>query len=130
MYSINNSVRLLGNVGMEPQVLTFDNGNKVAKISLATSEKRKNATGEVQELTTWHNLVVWGKGADVLQTYLKKGDKIAIEGKLTNREYEDKTGNKRYVTEVVVNDFTLLGGNKAASKEKSTSRKKEADLPF
>jgi len=133
MYSINNSVRLLGNVGMEPEILTFDNGNKVAKISLATSEKRKDAQGKFTEITTWHRLVIWGKGAEIMQTYLHKGDKIAVEGRLTNREYEDKAGVKKNIAEIVVNDFTMLGGSKSTQVEESTSKttkKKEADLPF
>jgi len=135
MYSLNNSVRLTGNVGMNPEILTFDNGNQVAKVSLATSERRKDANGDFQELTTWHNLVIWGKRADVIQKYIQKGDKLSVEGRLSNREYTDKDGNKRYFTEIVVNDFNMLGGNKPANADvvenKTKQAKKEkADLPF
>jgi len=135
MYSLNNSVRLLGNVGMTPEILTFDNGNQVAKVTLATSERRKDAEGNFQDLTTWHNLVIWGKRADVIKKYIQKGDKLSVEGRLSNREYTDKDGNKRYFTEIVVNDFNMLGGNKPATADvaenntKST-KKEKADLPF
>jgi len=134
MNSLNNSVRLLGNVGMDPEVITFDSGNKLAKFSLATNEKRKNPEGGYQDLTTWHNLVIWGKGADIIQTYIKKGAKLAIEGKLSYNKYEDKQGIARTSTEILVNDFQMLGGKnendaQPISKSKSNSKKK-ADLPF
>ena len=140
MNSLNNSVRLLGNVGMDPQVITFESGNKLAKFSMATNERRKNADGQYQDITTWHNLVIWGKGADIIQTYIKKGDKLAIEGKLTYNKYEDKEGAQRTSTEIVVNDFTMLGGKtengshgNSGSKSGNANKpiaKKKADLPF
>lgn len=129
MNSLNNSVRLLGNVGMDPQVISFDNGNKLAKFSLATSEKRKGQDGNYQEFTTWHNLVIWGKGADIIQTYIKKGAKMAIEGRLSYNKYEDKDGVQRTSTEIIVNDFTMLGGKSEAKMENNPAKKK-ADLPF
>lgn len=135
MNSLNNSVRLLGNVGMDPQVITFESGNKLAKFSMATNERRKDAEGQYQDITTWHNLVIWGKGADIIQTYIKKGDKLAIEGKITYNKYEDKEGVQRTSTEIVVNDFTMLGGKTESSKPNQTANaktnvKKKADLPF
>ena len=128
MNSLNNSVRLLGNVGMDPEVITFESGNKLAKFSMATNERRKDPEGEYKDVTTWHNLIIWGKGADIIQTYIKKGAKMAIEGKLTYNKYEDKQGVQRSSTEIVVNDFTMLGG-KNESKETNKTKKK-ADLPF
>ena len=114
---------------MDPQVITFDNGNKLAKFSLATSERRKGADGQYQDITTWHNLVIWGKGADIIQTYIKKGAKLAIEGKLNYNQYEDKNGEKRTATEIIINDFTMLG-NKNENKMEHNPSKKKADLPF
>lgn len=129
MNSLNNSVRLLGNVGTDPQVITFDNGNKLAKFSLATSERKKAQDGTYQDQTTWHNLVIWGKGADIIETYIKKGSKMAIEGKLSYNKYEDKEGVQRTSTEIIVNDFTMLGNKSENSMENNPSKKK-ADLPF
>ena len=100
MNTLRNSVRLYGNVGKEPEVKTFDNGNKVATLSLATSEKRKNQKGEYVEETTWHNLVVWGKPVDTIEKYVNKGDRLSIEGRLTNRSYEAKDGTTKYITEI------------------------------
>ncbi len=132
MNALTNSVRLLGNVGMDPQVLTFDNGNKLAKFSLATTEKKRNPEGSYEDHTTWHNLAIWGKGADIIETYIHKGDKMAIEGRINYRQYEDKNGNKRYATEIVVNDFTMLGGpnEKKPAKKTRSKTKEKADLPF
>ena len=135
MKTLNNSVRLLGNVGMDPQVITFESGNKLAKFSLATNERKRKADGEGYENeTTWHNLIIWGKGADIIQTYIKKGAQLAIEGKITYNKYTDKQGNSRVATEILVNDFTMLGSKESslnASQKKTTSPKKEkAPLPF
>jgi single-strand DNA-binding protein len=110
MNSLRNSVRLVGNLGMDPEVKSFDNNKKLAKLSLATSESYKNDKGEKVTETQWHNLVLWGAQAKFAEDYLKKGDEVAIEGKLTNRNYTDKDGIKRYFCEVVVNDFIKLGG--------------------
>jgi single-strand DNA-binding protein len=108
MNSLKNSVRLVGNLGMDPEVKNFDNNKQLARLSLATNEIFKNDKGEKITETQWHNLVVWGSQAKFAADYLKKGDEIAIEGKLTNRNWVDKDGNKRYVTEVVVNEFMKL----------------------
>ena len=135
MKTLNNSVRLLGNVGMDPEVISFESGNKLAKFSLATNEKRKNKeTGEYEVETQWHRLIIWGKGADIIQTYIKKGAQMAIEGKLTYNQYTDKDGNSKVSTEIVVNDFSMLGGkNESSTNAKSTTRSsknKKAPLPF
>src|SRR6185437_7420821 len=96
MNSLRNSVRLVGNLGMDPEVKSFDNNKKLAKLSLATSESYKNDKGEKVTETQWHNLVLWGNQAKFAEEGLKEGDSIAIEGKLTNRNYTDKDGIKRY----------------------------------
>ncbi len=111
MKSLRNSVHLIGNLGMDPKVIEA-NGKKLAKFSLATSDTYKNQNGEKVTETQWHNLIIWGKLADVAGKYLKKGNQIAVEGKLTNREYEDKEGHRKFFTEIVVNDMVMLGGAK------------------
>ena len=109
MKNLRNKVQLIGNLGKDPEVKQLDSGKILAKISLATSENYKNADGEKVTDTQWHNLVAWGKTAQIAEKYLKKGNKIAIEGKLINRSYEDKEGIKRYVTEVLVSEILMLG---------------------
>ena len=108
MNSLNNSVRLLGNVGMDPQVITFDNGNKLAKFSLATSESYKDKEGKKQTETEWHSIITWRNLAEIAGKYLKKGDTIYLEGKIKTRSYEDKEGNKRYTTEIIADNFIML----------------------
>lgn len=110
MYTLKNSVRLVGNLGMDPEIKTFDVNKKLAKVALATNESYKNDKGEKITETQWHNLILWGAQANLAEQYLKKGDEVAIEGKLSNRSYVDKDGNKRYVSEVVVNEFLKVGG--------------------
>jgi len=109
MNTLKNSVRLVGNLGMDPEVKTFDNDRKLAKIAIATNEIYKNDKGEKVTDTQWHNLILWGTQAKIAEQILRKGDEIAIEGKLASRSYVDKDGVKRYVTEVVVNDFLKIG---------------------
>lgn len=109
MNTLKNSVRLVGNLGMDPEVKSFENDRKLAKIAIATNETYKNDKGEKVTDTQWHNLVLWGAQAKLAEQILRKGDEIAIEGKLASRSYVDKDGNKRYVTEVVVNEFLKMG---------------------
>jgi single-strand DNA-binding protein len=109
MNTLRNRVQLIGNLGNNPEIITLESGKKLAKLSLATNESYKNAQGEKITNTEWHNLVAWGKTADIIEKYVVKGTEIAIEGKLTSRSYEDKDGNTRYVTEVVVNELLMLG---------------------
>ncbi len=109
MRNLRNKVQLIGNLGKDPEVKQLDSGKTLEKLSLATSEKYKNANGEKVTDTQWHNLVAWGKTAQIAEQYLKKGNRIAVEGKLINRSYEDKEGVKRYVTEVLVNEILMLG---------------------
>jgi single-strand DNA-binding protein len=108
MNNLRNSVRLIGNLGAAPEVKNLEKGNKVAKLSLATNETYTNQKGEKVTETQWHNLVVWGKTAEIAEKYLTKGSEVAIEGKLTSRSYTDKEGVKKYITEIVVNDFLML----------------------
>ena len=109
MSSLRNKVQLIGNLGNDPEILNLDGGKKLAKFSLATNESYTNQKGEKVTNTDWHNLVAWGKTADIIEKYTSKGKEIAIEGKLTSRSYETQTGEKRYITEVVVSDLVLLG---------------------
>jgi single-strand DNA-binding protein len=108
MNSLRNSVRLVGNLGMDPEVRSFDNNKKLAKFSLATKESYKNEKGEWVNDTQWHNMVLWGAQAKQAEESLKKGDEVAIEGRISNRNYVDKDGNKKYFCEVVVNDFLKI----------------------
>ncbi|PIQ15164.1 MAG: single-stranded DNA-binding protein, partial [Flavobacteriales bacterium CG18_big_fil_WC_8_21_14_2_50_32_9] len=103
MSNLKNKVQLIGNIGNAPEIINLESGKKLAKFSVATNESYKTAKGETVKETQWHNLVAWGKTAEIVEKYLTKGNEVAIEGKLTSRSYEDKTGVKKYVTEVVVN---------------------------
>ncbi len=114
MSTIKNCVRLIGNIGNEPEIKTFGSQKKMAKLSLATNESYKNEKGERVTDTQWHNLIAWGSAASLIEKYVKKGQEIAIEGKLTTRQYTDKDGAKRYVTEVLVNEVLLLGQKQVA----------------
>ena len=109
MSTLRNKVQLIGNLGNDPEIITLESGKKLAKFSLATNESYKDASGEKQTKTDWHNLVAWGKTADIIEKYITKGKEIAIEGKLSTRSYETKEGENRYVTEVVVNELLMLG---------------------
>ena len=110
MNAIKNKVQLIGHVGQEPEIKTFDGGKKVANITIATNESYTNNKGEKVENTEWHRITAWGKVADIIEKYVIKGKEIAIEGKLTHRSYDDKDGNKRYVTDIIANEVLLIGG--------------------
>tara|TARA_R110000868_G_scaffold128304_3_gene336265 strand:- start:1393 stop:1731 length:339 start_codon:yes stop_codon:yes gene_type:complete len=109
MSTLRNKVQLIGNVGQEPTIVNLESGKKLVRLSLATNEHYKNGKGENQTDTNWHNLVAWGKTANFIEKYVTKGKEIAIEGKLTNRSFEDKDHVKRFITEVVVSEILLLG---------------------
>ena len=109
MKSVRNSVQLIGNLGMDPEVKEVSNGNKMARFSMATSESYRNQKGEKITETQWHNIIIWGKLAEVAEKYLKKGKQIAVEGKLETNSYEDKDGNRKFFTQVKVNDLLMLG---------------------
>lgn len=109
MNTLQNKVQLIGNLGNNPDVRNTESGKKMARVSIATNENYRNAKGETVKETQWHNAIAWGKNAEVIEKYLTKGSQVAIEGKLVNRNYVDKDGIKRYITEVQVNDILLLG---------------------
>ena len=109
MNNLRNRVQLIGNLGIDPEIKVFDSGKKKVKLALATSDNYRNANGEKVEQTQWHNIIGWGKTADVAEKYLKKGSEIAIDGKLQYRSYEDNNGEKRYVTEIMINELVMLG---------------------
>jgi single-strand DNA-binding protein len=117
MNILKNSVHLIGNLGKEVQLTQFDSGSKKASVSLATSEGYKNANGEWVNSTSWHNLVAWGKNAEMMAKALTKGAKVAIHGTLSNRTYTDKGGVSRQITEVVVNEFLKINTTQAAVAE-------------
>lgn len=108
MKSLRNSVQLIGNLGKDPEVKEF-NKSKKASFSIATTDQYKNQQGELVKDTQWHNVVIWGKLADVAGKYLKKGSQVAIEGKLVHRSYETAAGEKRFITEINANDLVMLG---------------------
>ncbi len=110
MYSLRNKVQLIGNLGKIPDVKKTETGKKLVKFSVATNEFYTNNKGEKVKETQWHNLVAWGKLADVAEKFLNKGSEVAVEGKLVTKEYTDKDGNKRSATEVQINELLLLGG--------------------
>ena len=104
-----NKVMLIGNLGKDPEVRSLESGVPVATFSLATSESYKDKEGNRQTATEWHNIVVWRGLAQVAEKYLKKGSQIYVEGKLKTRNWQDKEGNTRYTTEIVADNFTMLG---------------------
>ena len=114
MYALKNKVQLIGHLGSAPEIKNTESGKKLAKFSVATNESYRNAKGEKVTETTWHNLVAWGKVADIAEKYLIKGTEVAIEGKLISRSYTAKDGNKKYVAEVQVNELLLLGSKPKA----------------
>lgn len=114
MYALRNKVQLIGHLGNAPDVRTTESGKKLARFSVATNESYTNAQGQKIKETQWHNLVAWGKLAEIVEKYLGKGSEVVIEGKLVNRNYTDKEGNKKYITEIEVNELLMLGGKNKA----------------
>ena len=108
MTNLRNSVKLIGHLGKDPEVKTFESGQKKASFSIATTDSYKNQKGEKVQDTQWHNVVIWGKLADVAGQYLKKGREIALEGRLIHRVFETNAGEKRYITEINVNEMLML----------------------
>lgn len=141
-----NKVILVGNLGKDPEVRHLENGRAVANFSLATSESYKNKQGERVTTTEWHNIVLWSPIAEIAEKFLKKGNQVYIEGKLTTRSWDDQDGNKRYTTEVVGNNLTMLGtksdneggggsssyspSSQASSEVSSIPEDDSDDLPF
>ncbi|MEN8225104.1 MAG: single-stranded DNA-binding protein [Bacteroidota bacterium] len=107
-----NKVILVGNLGKDPEIRTLESGAKVANFTLATSESYKNREGQKVTTTEWHNIVLWRGLADIAERFLKKGNQVYIEGKIKNRSWDDKDGNKRYITEIMGDNLTMLGGRR------------------
>ncbi|MEL6304230.1 MAG: single-stranded DNA-binding protein [Bacteroidota bacterium] len=109
MSTLRNKVQLIGNIGNEPKIMNLENGNKVARFSMATNEYYRNAQGEKVQSTQWHYVVAWDKKADIIEQYAHKGKEVAVEGKLISRSYTNEMGIKCYVTEIVASEILLLG---------------------
>ena len=109
MNTLRNKVQLIGNLGKDPEIINLESGKTLAKFAIATNESYKNAQGEKVTDTQWHNIIAWGKTAQIVEKYVGKGKEVAIEGKLTTRSWEDKDGMKRYITEVVCSELLMLG---------------------
>lgn len=121
MTSLRNRVQLVGNLGMNPELKSFDNGRKLAKFTLATNEYYKDQNGTMQTETQWHNVVAWGKHAEIAEEHLQKGKQVAIEGKIAYRKYEDKNKVMKYITEIVLSNYVVS----PVSKSKDTD-----EMPF
>lgn len=109
MTTIRNSVQLIGHLGNDPEMKKFGNDRSMARFSLATNEYFSNHEGKQVQETQWHNVVAWGKTAEIAEKILKKGKETAIQGKLINRSWEDDNGLKHYITEVVANEIVVFG---------------------
>jgi len=131
-----NKVILIGNLGKDPELRNFEGGNMVANFSLATTEVFRDRNGNKVEQTEWHNIAMWGKLAEIAGKILRKGAKVYVEGRIKNRTWEDKEGNKKHITEIVAENFTLLGprSNTDAHDDVTTHKQTEQDinddLPF
>ena len=110
MNALRNTVQLIGRLGQDPEIVNFPDGNKMAKFTLATDDSYKDKSGTKVERTYWHNIIVKGGLVEVVEKFVAKGKEIAIEGKLTNRSWEDKDGKKHYTTEIFCNELLMLGG--------------------
>lgn len=132
-----NKVTLIGNLGKDPDIKSFENGERVANFSIATSESYKDKIGERQTITDWHNIAVYGKAVDIIEKYVKKGSRLLVEGKLKTRSWE-KDGQKNYVTEVVLGKFDgkilLMDSRSSNGKDTDVTTNDQSneddDLPF
>jgi len=114
MKNLKNRVQLIGNIGKDPQIKSFDSGKTMASFSLATSDSYTGKDGKRVEDTQWHQVVAWGSTANYVESYLEKGNRIAVEGRLVHRSYNDKDGTTKYITEVMVNEILLLTNKSVA----------------
>ena len=140
MSSVNKAL-IIGNLGQDPEIKYTQSGSPVANLSVATSERWKDKnTGEQKEQTEWHRVVVFGRLAEIAEQYLKKGSKVFIEGKIQTRDWEDAEGNKKYTTEVVAREMTMLDSRASTDSSASSSDNSvkdtakddnpEEDIPF
>jgi single-strand DNA-binding protein len=134
-----NKVILIGNLGKDPEMRYLPSGQAVVKFSLATNAKRKDKSGQVIDITDWHNIVAFGRTAEVCNQYLKKGSPIYLEGRIQTRSYDDKDGNKRWITEIIAQTIQMLGrkgepGEEAAEDMEEPlvegSKTEDEDIPF
>jgi single-strand DNA-binding protein len=117
MNTLRNRVQLIGNLGQDPEIKTLDSGKKVAHFTLATNDDFKGTDGQKVSETTWHNIVAWNGLAEIAGNYLKKGGQVAVEGRIVYRNYEDKKGVTKYITEIVLNEMLMLRSPKDQGKE-------------
>jgi len=129
MYAIRNKVQLIGNLGQLPEIRTTESGKKVARFSIATNDTYRSANGERVTQTSWHNVIAWGKLAEISEKYLTKGREVAVSGKLVHRNYIDKNGVKRNVTEIVLNELLMLGGGKGQQENRNWQEEEEPIEP-
>ena len=131
-----NKVILVGNVGKDPETKHLEGDSQVTNFSLATTKRWKNKKGEKQEETQWHNIVLWRGLSKIAEQYVKKGDKLYVEGEIVNRSYDDKDGNKRYITEIVGSNMTMLGRKSSGAAPSTPTQESDGtpaeddDLPF
>lgn len=133
-----NKVLLIGNLGKDPEVRFTPSGRAVARFPLATSEVWNDQEGQRQERTEWHNIVVWGKQAETCGQYLAKGRQVFVEGAIRTRQYDDKEGNKRYITEITAQRVQFLGGARGGEAARGASEEtppapataEDDDIPF
>lgn len=118
MNALRNRVQLIGRLGNDPEVKTLESGKSLARFSIATNDYYTNDKGERVEETQWHNITAWGKKAEVVSKYLKKGEEVVLEGKLIHRSYETSKGEKRYITEINMSEMLMLGSSGKTSTEK------------
>ena len=121
-----NKAIIVGNLGRDPEVRFTAGGKAVARFSVATTDRWTDQQGQRQEKTEWHNIVVWGKQAETCGQYLAKGRQVFVEGRIQTRNYDDKDGNKRYITEIIANDVQFLGGG---DRRENTGRGRESEPP-
>jgi single-strand DNA-binding protein len=112
MKTLNNQVQLIGNLGQDPELKTFDSGNQLCRFSLATTDYYKDKDGNRQEKTEWHNVVAWGRLGEVMAEILNKGERVVIHGKLKSRTYENAEGQTKYITEILTSDFLKISRKK------------------
>ncbi len=110
-----NKATLIGNLGSDPEIRSTPSGSRVVTLSIATNRRWTNRAGEMQEETQWHRVVAWNKMAEIAEQYLKKGDRVYVEGRIQYRQWEDQNGQTRYTTEIVANDMVMLGGRAAGA---------------
>lgn len=132
-----NKAMLIGNVGQDPEIRNVQGGAKVATFSLATTERWKDRNGDTKEVTEWHRITAWDKRADFVEAYVRKGNQVFVEGKITTRQWTDQDGKKNYTTEIQASNIQILVRREDISEKPSTGREQSLnpednpqDLPF